>query len=446
MQNNVIYIHSHDSGNVCSPYGYDVPTPNIQNFSQDATVFKNCFCVSPTCSPSRSALLTSIYPHANGMLGLANRGFSLKSYDDHIVRKLNKIGYTTALCGIQHEYGRYIEHEKGAEAIGYKENISAKNTWKEEKDYVFWDDVNTENAIEWLGNVDRTTPFFLSLGYFCTHREYPDTEGECSEKNLPPFLDNTAEVRKDFSGHIKSLEILDNNVGKILQALKKNDLYENTIIILTSDHGIAFPKCKCTLYDSGTKVSLIIRFPDVGHGKSIKSLISHIDVMPTLFDYCKFGISSSFQGKSKLSLLSNDTVDNFVFSQINCHTSYEPCRSVRNNRFKYVEYYDSTYPYINPSNIDNSVSKDEYLKNTDKSKEMKLFFDLSIDPLEQNNKIDDPTYKKDIEIMKKTLLDWQKETKDYLLEGSLNFRKPWVINTNECYNPKSKAEGDFVIF
>ncbi len=446
MQNNIIYIHSHDSGNVFSPYGYNVQSPHIQQFANDATVFENSFCVSPTCSPSRSALLTAIYPHANGMLGLANRGFTLNSYDDHIVRKLKKIGYNTALCGIQHEYGRYVEHEKGAAAIGYDENISAQNTWKEEKDYVFWDDANTEKAVSWLENVRSDKPFFLSVGYFCTHREYPDTEGECDEGILPEFLDNTSEVRKDFKGHIKSIEILDNNVEKILQALKKNGLYDNTIIILTSDHGIAFPKCKCTLFDSGTKVSLIMRFPNTGHGKRIKSLMSHIDVFPTIFDYCSFSETDSFQGKSRLSYFEDDSKDTFVFSEVNCHTSYEPCRSVRNNRFKYIEYYDSSYPYINPSNIDNSISKDEYLKNVDKNKTMRMFFDVEKDPLEHNNLIDNPDYASDLEMMLSALHDWQENTDDYLLKGQLQFRKPWVINTNECKNPKSKVESDFIVY
>ncbi len=446
MQNNIIYIHSHDSGDVFSPYGYKVITPTIESFASDATVFENAFCASPTCSPSRSALLTGMYPHSNGMVGLANRGFTLKSYDLHVVRKLKANGYRTALCGIQHEYGRYVEHEKGAQAIGYDENISAENIWDEEKDYVFWDNANTKNAVNWIGSVEKSKPFFLSVGYFCTHREYPDTEGECPEESLPAFLDNTSEVKKDFLGHMKSLEYLDDNINKLISALKQHGLYDNTIIVLTSDHGVAFPKCKCTLFDSGTKVSLIVRFPQMGHGKRIRSLVSHVDVFPTIFDYCNFEKDTDFQGVSRLSLLESDNDDNIVFSEINCHTSYEPCRSVRNNKYKYIEYFDSSYPYINPSNIDNSISKDEYLQNTNRNKTMKLFFDLSSDPYEKNNLYDNTEYSNEITTMQSHLKAWQEKTDDYLLRGQLEFRKPWVINTNECLNPRSKNEADFISY
>ena len=87
---NIVYIHTHDSGNIFSPYGYDSPTENIEEFAKDAVVFKKAFCTSPTCSPSSSGLLTGMYPHSNGMLGLANRGFSLKDYGWHLVSHLRK--------------------------------------------------------------------------------------------------------------------------------------------------------------------------------------------------------------------------------------------------------------------------------------------------------------------------------------------------------------------
>ena len=74
---NVIYINTHDSGRVLSPYGYDIPTDNLKEFAKDALTFTNTYCVGPTCSPSRAGLLTGTYPHQNGMLGLAQRGFSL---------------------------------------------------------------------------------------------------------------------------------------------------------------------------------------------------------------------------------------------------------------------------------------------------------------------------------------------------------------------------------
>ena len=243
---------------------------------------------------------------------------------------------------------------------------------------------------------------------------------------------------------IKLLEMLDNNVGKVIEVLKETGLYDNTLIILTSDHGIAFPKCKCTLFDKGTKVSLIIRYPNFGHGKKIESLMSHVDVVPTICDYLNLKTNYKFQGQNKLDLL-NQEKDSLIVSEINCHTSYEPCRSIRSDRYKYIKYYDDSYPYVNLSNIDNSISKDDYINKLNNNKNMEMFYDLDKDPLEKENLIDKDEYKEIVAQYKKYLIDWQNETNDYLLEGQLKFLNHWKINKSECVNPKSKNNDDYLI-
>ena len=100
---NVVYIHTHDSGRYIGPYGYQNMTPNINEFGRDALVFRQCYCAGPTCSPSRAALLTGMWPHCNGMLGLAHRGFSLYDYEQHVTSVFNANGFETVLSGIQHE-------------------------------------------------------------------------------------------------------------------------------------------------------------------------------------------------------------------------------------------------------------------------------------------------------------------------------------------------------
>src|ERR1019366_7000876 len=102
---NINYIHSHDTGRFTSPYGYTVPTPNIQRLAEEGVVFRQAFCAAPTCSPSRASLLTGECPHSNGMLGLVNRGFAMTEtgYQHHIIRTLRReAGYYSALIGLQH--------------------------------------------------------------------------------------------------------------------------------------------------------------------------------------------------------------------------------------------------------------------------------------------------------------------------------------------------------
>ena len=99
---NILYIHSHDTGRYISPYGHAVPTPNLQNLAEAGVLFRRAYCAAPTCSPSRAALLTGQSPHSAGMLGLANRGFQLGDFRQHIIHTLKGAGYTSALAGIQH--------------------------------------------------------------------------------------------------------------------------------------------------------------------------------------------------------------------------------------------------------------------------------------------------------------------------------------------------------
>lgn len=106
---NIIYIHTHDTGKVISPYGYNVISPNIDKFFEDSIIFHNAFSAAPTCSPSRAALLTGSYPHQVGMLGLAQRGFEIDA-NKHLAGFLKNNGYHTILSGVQHEMGYYLDH------------------------------------------------------------------------------------------------------------------------------------------------------------------------------------------------------------------------------------------------------------------------------------------------------------------------------------------------
>ncbi len=99
---NILYIHSHDTGRYIQPYGYPVPTPNLQKLAEEGVLFKKYFTTHPTSSASRASLLTGMYPHNNGMIGLAHRGFVLKDPHTHINFTLKKHGYHSVLSGVQH--------------------------------------------------------------------------------------------------------------------------------------------------------------------------------------------------------------------------------------------------------------------------------------------------------------------------------------------------------
>jgi len=448
---NILYIHTHDSGKILSPYGYAVPTPNLQEFTKDALLFRNAYTVSPTCSPSRAALLTGTYPHTNGMLGLAHRGFQIKNYDWHLVRYLKKYGYHTVLCGIQHEAGSYLDHNKGARIIGYDEDISTDNSGINQEDLVYWDFENAKKAAQWIKENGKRKKFFLSFGTFATHRPYPKEIDPLVDVRyvVPPYpTPDTPNNREDHARYLTSVAWFDRSFGLIIRALKEAKLYEDTIIIFTTDHGVALPYSKCTLFDTGIGISLIIRVPGAkSNGEVCDALVSNIDVYPTLCDLLNLPKPEQLQGYSFVHLFDkyNSEHRKEVFAEINFHTSYEPVRCIRTERYKYIRYMDPEYHGINFSNIDNSPAKtfllEHGLKNQTKPEE--ALYDLYFDPGERHNLANDLSYASVLEYMRTRLLNWQLETSDPLLKGPIKIQPNWKVNKKTCIEPSSKDVNDY---
>src|SRR6516225_530446 len=141
-------------------------------------------------------------------------------------------------------------------------------------------------AVEFL-NSRPNKPFFMDVGFFETHREYPEPTPEDDPRfaQPPQPIPDTPQTRKDIAAFRASARNLDKAVGDILQALDRNGLAENTLVISTTDHGLAFPLMKCNLTDFGFGVSLIMRGPGVFRGgKVCDAMVSHVDIYPTITD------------------------------------------------------------------------------------------------------------------------------------------------------------------
>ena len=391
---NVVYINTHDSGRMLSPYGYDIPTDNLKRLAEDSLVFTNAFCAGPTCSPSRAALLTGTFPHQNGMLGLAQRGFSLHNPEKHLASFLKNHGYHTCLCGIQHEYGWYLDLEKqGLHNMGYEEILTTDSTSFKKEDLHIWDKNNADEVVKWLHNYSDSKPFFLAYGMHSTHRPYPIEIADCIDERytIPPYpLKNNEENRHDHAQYMTTANYADQNIKKIIDALKRNNLYENSIIIFTTDHGLAIPFNKCNLTDTGIGVSLIMRVPQAAsNGKVTDSLISQLDVFPTICDLLSIKKPEYLVGKSFVEIFRDNKIEinKHISAEINFHTSYEPVRCIRTDRYKYIKYYDKTWNKINLSNIDESAPKTFLMKSglKEKIKYTEGLFDLYYDPSERNN-------------------------------------------------------------
>lgn len=450
MRLNLLYIHTHDSGRALSPFGVKAPTPNLEAFSRTAVTFQNCYCVGPTCSPSRAALLTGQYPHQNGMLGLAQRGFSI-DYTRHLAQFLGRNGYHTALCGIQHEAGWYLDGGNW-KTIGYHEDLSHPTAPYAKQDLNRWDMENAKTAARWLKERNGKQPFFLSYGMHCTHRPFPvEVDPAVNENSAvpPPPIPNSPQTRKDFAQYLTSAKWADDCIGVVLTALKEAGLEEDTVVFFTTDHGIANPYSKCSLYDSGIGVALIFRVPGAAaNGQVCDSLVSHLDVFPTLCDVLHLEKPDGLEGVSFAPCLADPkaSVRDAVFAEVNFHTSYEPIRCIRTNRYKYIRYFDETHLTTNPSNTDESLTKDFFAQYgfQQAKKPREALYDLVYDTGERNNLIQSPDYAAVAEDLRRRLDAEMERTHDPLLKGPIPVDRKWKVNKPDCEMASSKNPDDYI--
>ena len=406
---NILYLHSHDTGRYVQPYGHQVPTPNIQALADQGVLFRQAFCAAPTCSASRACLLTGQYGHVNGMLGLAHRGWSLRDYHHHMVNVLRGAGYRSILIGEQHI-------AKEPEAIGFDEVMKIPTTRVE---------TVAPLALEVLRR-DHDRPLFLSVGFFETHREFigPGSLRDVHYSQPPANLPDAPEVRSDVAGLKASARSLDHGVGIVLGALDSAGLDGDTLVILTTDHGMPFPGAKATLYDRGLGVMLILRGPPpFAGGRVIDSLVSHIDIYPTVCDLIGIERPPFLQGVSLLPLLHGETTDvrDEIFAGSTWHAAYEPQRAIRTRRHKYIRRWGERRLPVLP-NMDDGPSKDLLLRHgwADREIPAEQLFDLVFDPNEANNLAGDPAHAKILADLRERLERWMRATDDPLLTGHVD--------------------------
>jgi arylsulfatase A-like enzyme len=423
---NILYIHSHDTGRYVQPYGFQVPTPNIQMLADQGVLFREAFATTPTCSGSRASLLTGLHCHNNGMLGLAHRGWALNDYSQHWVHALRRGGYRSTLIGEQH-----ISVDPGV--IGYDEVVPIDSHRAE---YV------APLTIEALRQASSSEPWFMSVGFFETHRDFfaPTSVRDTLYSQPPANLPDVVATRKDFAAFKASARSLDQGIGAVLHALHDFGLVENTLVLCTTDHGIAFPGAKATLFDRGIGVMMLMRGPGgFTGGKVVDAPVSHLDVYPTLCELAGIEPPGWLQGSSLMPLVRGETerLHEAIFAETTYHAAYQPHRAVRTEHWKYIRRFDD-YEHPVLANCDDSASKDLLVEAGwgEQVVPEEQLYDLVLDPAEGNNVAADPARGEVLAEMRTRLDAWMRETEDPLLDGPVAPPSGAIVNEQWQVSPE----------
>ena len=438
MRPNILFMHSHNTGQFVQPYGHAVPTPNLQRLAEEGVLFRRAFTAAPTCSPSRAAFLTGMYPHSCGMLGLAHRGFAMPDYGPHLANLLKSHGYRTILAGVEHT-------APDANTVGYDQILST-------------DDTNYPDQPELPGAAEAVVdfldaapdqPFFINLGLNETHRPFPkaDPQNHPSEDprySLPPRpLPDTPETRADAADFKAAARIMDQAYGAVLGALERNDLAASTLVFCFTDHGLQFPRNMCNLTDHGIAVYLIVRGPQgFTGGRVVDPLVSLIDLVPTVCDAAGIATPAHVQGKSLKPLVDGtaESLHDELFAEVSYHAAYEPMRCVRTERFKYIRRYDERHRLVLP-NTDDTPSKQFLLDHglTDQPRSQEMLYDLIFDPDEANNLVDRSQMADVLTDMRNRLDRWMEETDDPLLpDGHVSAPSGSRVNDVDGLSPRDQ--------
>ena len=245
---NVIIYASHDTGRHISPYGVaTVHTPNAARVAREGVLFRNAFATAPSCSASRASLFTGRYPHAAGVSGLAraSTGFTLTADSVHLANHLKRRRYRTALFGLAHEATGGDSPPAHLDALKFDYR---KHGYLAAGELV-------DDFERWLSNQDSSAPFYAQICPAETHRDFRIGNAQPDRSlgvTVPPYLKRSKALRKDLAWFQGSIRNWDVGLGRILSIIDSK-LATNTLLIVTTDHGIPYPRAKASLYDAGLR-------------------------------------------------------------------------------------------------------------------------------------------------------------------------------------------------
>jgi arylsulfatase A-like enzyme len=406
-----------------------VRTPTFDRLAAEGALFTNAYTASPSCSPSRASVLTGRYPHQNGDGG--NLWSEFPNSNPTYVQLLEQDGYFAGSTRKGWGPGEY-------QVTGFAHNPAGKSF---------------EDFEAFLKEKPKNQPFTFWFGSTDPHREYVPNTGIQTGMNLkdvvvPGFFPDNDCVRNDILDYYFEIERFDRESGQLIAMLEEMGELDNTIIVMTSDNGMPFPRAKANLYDYGTRMPLVIRWPErVKAGTVIHDFVNFVDFAPSFIEAAGL-TQNSMSGQSLWVLLAEEKQDrDQVFLERERHANVRkgdlsyPMRAVRNQDYLYIwnpmpERNPAGNPTVHQSvgqfgDVDHSITKFliMQLEGKAKAEQPDLFqlsfgqrpeeelYDVRNDPYQLKNLAADPAFSATKSEMKAQLLNWMKTTGDLRAEN-----------------------------
>ena len=463
---NVVLVVADDHGQDLGIYGNPViQTPHLDGLAAEGMLFTHAFATTASCSASRSVILTGLHNHRTGQYGHVHDYAHFQSFENlkSLPVLLAEAGYRTGIVG------KY--HVAPTPVYQFEQIIPG----------------NQRNPVEMADNVrdfvkaDRNHPFFL---YFATSdphrggglmagdtddddetRYQPNSFGNRPEGYagitpvtygpadviVPAFLPDTPTTRAELAQYYQSVSRVDQGVGRLIEILKENDVYEETLLIYLSDHGMAFPGAKTTVYEPGLRSPLIVRAPGASQrGLTSTAMVSWVDITPTILDFAgveppiyaqHIGLAGlrrqlpeehGLHGRSFLGILEEEAPEGWdeIYASHTFHEiqMYYPMRVVRDRRYKLIWNIAHGLPYPFASDLwAASTWQHVYRQGSDALYGHRTvqdyihrpafeLYDLEQDPNETNNLAQDLAYADVLATYQAKLKAFQQRTSD-----------PWLL-------------------
>lgn len=299
-ERNIIFFITDDESPTLGCYGDAVAkTPAIDALAADGVLFKNAFATTASCSASRSVVMSGLHNHRNGQYGHQHHYHKFLSFEDvgrlSLPNVMNVIGYRTGHIGKYHVGPENVYHFQNylkgnaRNAVEMAENARAFITREDERPFfLYFATADPHRG----GGIDQTSDLELKPDLFGnkpSRGSFPGVEEvfyDPAEVPVPAFLSDTPETREELAHYYQSCSRVDAGLARLVEILHQAGLYDKTLIVFTSDHGMAFSGGKTTTYEAGLRVPMVVRDPyQRQRGLQSSALISHIDITPTLIDY-----------------------------------------------------------------------------------------------------------------------------------------------------------------